>query len=540
VIRSATARAVVALALIAALGGPARAEGSVELYVDPAIAATDREAVRTAVERDIGRPVKLVDRAPAGEGITVTKGPAGSAVVAYRSGDRVTERALDLPEDPAQRAQAIALLSGNVVRDEAAELLRQLQKDAVPPAPAPPAPPAAEAPKPPAPKPAASKADPEKATTTSDEAKGEPPPKPAPFECVDPAEADVVGGDFVPFVGLSSVRGLEGTRVVSFNMIGGITRGISGAEVGGMFNITAGPVCGAQVAGIFDVAVGSVRGDQLGGLAAVALGRVEGGQLGGLATWSGQGVRGLQLAGLANHAGDHVEGVQLAGLVNHAGGRTSGLQFAGLVNVARDVKGVQFAGIASVAKGDVEGVQVGSVNVATGHARVQAGLLNVAESVDVPLGLVSIMKKGETQGFASVSSWGLVAAGLRHGNGFIHNVYGIGALPFASRARGAVVFGIGLTPASSDRVSLDVDAMLHGVHSFRSYAPAMVAELKVPIRVKVGERVSLWGAPGYSVALGDAVDEVDLNSFAVTIFETGPDKLVRGFPSATAGVMLEL
>ncbi len=495
---------VVVLALLGSCSAPARAQvTAVDLYVDPAIGATDREAVRSELERDLGRPVRLVEAAPAGDGLAVTKGAGESAVVAFRSGDRLTERAVDLPAGPADRARTIALLSGNVVRDEAAELLGQLQAKAprASAARAFPGQPTA----PSRPPPAASAERPAAAEAEKDDAAPEPPP----VRCVDSKDADWLGADLVPYIGLSSVRGAEGTRQLSLNAVGGLTRGIVGGELAGGLNLTRDTMCGGQLAGIVNVV--------------------------------GHSTRGVQIGGVLNVVGDRVEGTQIAGIATVAG-RTSGLQIGGIMNrAAGGLDGVQIAGIVNVASGKVDGAQIAPVNVATGHARVQVGVVNIAPTADAPIGLVSIMTKGRTQAFASVATWGLVSVGLRHGSGIVHNLYGVGATPFGDPARGVLTGGIGLTAASSKRATLDVDVLGHAVFRLdRNDPAAAVMELRVPIGVKLSDSFTLWGAPAYDVAIADSAEAADVNAFAVWILDDGPSSFVRGFPSVSAGVSLEL
>jgi len=266
-----------------------------------------------------------------------------------------------------------------------------------------------------------------------------------------------------------------------------------------------------------------------------------GGQIAGAVNVVGHATRGGQLAGIVNVVGGRVDGVQLAGIANVAG-RTYGLQLGGIMNrTAGGIDGVQVGGIVNVASGQVDGAQVAPINVASRHARVQVGVVNVAPTADAPIGLVSIMTQGRTQAFASVASWGLVGAGLRHGSGIVHNVYGVGARPFGDPARGVVTAGIGLGAVSSERAFLDVDALVHVVMAFDSKErPATVTELRVPIGVKLSERFALWAAPAYDLAVGDSVEAVDLDAFAVTIVDDGPSTFVRAFPSVSAGVLLEL
>ena len=150
--------------------------------------------------------------------------------------------AINLPAEPDRAEELVALLAGNLVRDEAAELGAALKKKTEkPPAPAP----AAKPPPDPAPGPVA-------------------PPRPCAREGV---RTDPIGVDFLPFLGTSTFVGVGISRRFSLNILGGYTAGLEGSwRYRGLVNIESEFACGLQMAGLANLAVGPVRGAQLAGI----------------------------------------------------------------------------------------------------------------------------------------------------------------------------------------------------------------------------------------------------------------------------------
>ena len=125
----------------------------------------DAAAIEGAVEHELGVP--LVIEPSAVERLEITMTGRRANVTYYAPGREPVTRSVDLPRDPQRALETIAFLAGNLARDEASELLRQLsptvpgsEPDEVPlpppPLPPPPPPPSP----PPAPKPAAPAAKP--------------------------------------------------------------------------------------------------------------------------------------------------------------------------------------------------------------------------------------------------------------------------------------------------------------------------------------------------------------------------------------------
>lgn len=162
--------------------------------------------------------------------------------------------------------------------------------------------------------------------------------------------------------GLSTHGSLSGQVVNNFsiNLLGGYTSGVNGVELGGGFNINKRNVDYLQAGGIFNLVGGSVHGLQMAGINNTVLDSVKGVQISGIYNNVKGSVRGMQMAGGINRVNDSFIGVQMAGVgnLNHKG--TKGLQVGGLFNYSKNLNGVQ----------------IGLVNVADTSSGLSIGLLN--------------------------------------------------------------------------------------------------------------------------------------------------------------------
>ncbi|MEI9941730.1 MAG: hypothetical protein WDO69_31340 [Pseudomonadota bacterium] len=425
----------------------------------------DPESLRKAVELELKRPVALTTTVPAAgtPSLTVVTHPNHTVTVSYltSSGLRRT-RSIGMPEDAARGAEVIALLAGNLSRDEAAELLAQLAAKASPPASA--AGPESETPT----KDAAGKPDaaPEPSAVAT-----RPPPSPqhaplsnppplletpapainlsllAPTALYRDSERRIFVAEFglayshvgelhgagLNLFALHTERDLRGMSFATFyNYSGGTVTGVSGSAVvnrrrrlrgvafSGVLNLGSADAQGASFAGLanleqdfegFQAAglvnwAGIFRGGQAAGLFDWA-DRFEGAQSAGLVNWA-TGFQGAQIAGLFNRV-RRFEGVQAAGLVNWANG-SQGLQLAGAFNRAEAFTGLQAAGALNIAD-SLSGLEFGGVNLAGDVQGLQLGVVNVAGDVQgLQLGVVNVAKHvdGTSIGLVSVANNGRV------------------------------------------------------------------------------------------------------------------------------------
>jgi hypothetical protein len=370
------------------------------------------EAIRRAIELELKRPVALSksstlpESAPSGaSGLFVVVRADHTVTVSFHAESGVTRtRSIGLPQDPARGAEVIALLSGNLSRDEAAELLASLAAKADANAAAEnastAAPAAAEPSKPtpspvaPAPKTAASAPKKSKPDLNGDLLTA---PYPAfdvtlapPLSLIPNSERHLINLELG--LAYSHVGALNG---MGFNVLLLRTeRDVTGFSYATLYNRTGGTTYGVSGAALLN------RG-----------GDVQGATFAGLASFQ-RDLQGYALSGMVNRS-RNVVGGQLAGVVNSAD-ELSGLQLSGIVNVADRIRGAQ----------------VGLINVA-GHVEgLQLGLVNVAKHVDgAALGLVSIAGNGRAQALLWASTFMPLNAAAKFTVGAFYTQLGGGYQP---------------------------------------------------------------------------------------------------------------
>jgi hypothetical protein len=506
--------------------GVAPAAGALPVTIKLVSTPIQAEAIRSALEAELGVPVR-VDDVPSDESLAVTV-KWRRATVSYRSKQgEATTRSLDLPANAEQAVEVIALLAGNLARDEASELLSRLAPPPSPePEPAPaesdpaPAPPPAEAPAPAEPekKPEPPKTEEKKpaneAAKLDELIRGEPLPANLtlfhPLTLLDRTERRALRGELG--LAYSRVGAIEGAAFTGGYLR--IEKHVRGAV--GSFGLTRvdGDVAGFQWAGFFTEGHGTLRGAEIANIGSLRWGNVEGAQAGGLIGYA-KNVTGAQIAAGAGIA-DDVLGGQIA-LVAWArdvrGGQIS------LVGATRDLEGGQIS-LVSVAR-DVDGGQIGLVNVAR-QVDFQLGLVNVAERVDgAALGLVNIAGNGHVQptAFTLLGDPYSLNAGVKFVAGWTYSLLAAGTLNDGSGAlRTRAEGGTGLHWELSafrnapvvDRVALEL-----GGHVSHTWFPPETGEQDfLHYRGTANFRTFgfLWLSVGYDVShdlspFGEGLDE---------------------------------
>jgi hypothetical protein len=404
------------------------------LSIDVAATRLDREAIRRSIARELRANIVLADgpRPSAdhrGVALSVRVDGARTATVSYRdSQQRALTRSVPLPVEESRAVEVIALLAGNLARNEALDLLTEAPTgDETTPAPPPGAGLAEQEPIPP---------------MVPNSA------PPAPFEASPPRVLNL--SLFWPLAlephsaertinielgaAYSKVGAIEGVGLNIFVLhINHELRGVavatgwvreegsgSGLALSALVHEGFGGFQGAEIAGVANRREGSTVGLRLAGVASLG-GDLDGATAAGAFNLAGD-VRGLQ-ASVVNMARD-VEGVQFSAAVGIARD-VDGLQGA-VASVARDVSGAQVAATVNVAR-NVEGTQIGLVNVAGNVSGLQLGLVNVADRVDgVSLGLASFAQNGRVQGVAWSSTLRPVNLAARFQVGHFYSQLGAG------------------------------------------------------------------------------------------------------------------
>jgi len=477
---------------------------------------TEGQGLRVALENTLGVAVSEPKSEKSEELATVVvrRHASGNVTIVFvRPDGREVERTLDLPADRALATETIALAAGNLVRDEAAELVAALTLPAPP----------------------AETGTPSDGAPSAEVASAPPLPTTRRVSCTD-AEPIFFGADFAPYAGTSS-KYADRRRTLSFNFVAGYTRGLRGFELGVGANIESAFMCGVQIAAGANVVLGDVHGVQL-AIADVALGTVQGVQLGVVTRAKGD-IEGAQVSTVAMGGGSLV-GAQV-GLVNVLGGSVTGNQ-SGVVNVAAaDVHGAQL-GVVNVASGNVEGVQIGTTNVATGEVRgTQVGVVNYADVSDYPVGVVSVVRHGRT----SVDGWatesGIAMAGVRHGGRVIHNVYGVG---FRGTAPSGWSFALGLGARLPllPKLHVDFETIAYWVQRREPFVQdAQVASVGASFGYALTPVFGLFAAPTYNVLITPDKELAEVGPpWGSTLLYEGGTVTVRAWPGATLGIRASL
>ncbi|HTA89265.1 MAG TPA: hypothetical protein VK745_06810 [Polyangiaceae bacterium] len=374
----------------------------------------DPEVVRRAIELELKRPVAVQKVQTAAEGLPEAPRPSllvvvhadHTASVAYRAENGVTRtRSIGLPQDSARSAEVIALLSGNLARDEAAELLASLAARSNSANAPPQDTPSAEAP-----------SNPPGATATNEPPKAAA-PAPTPAKSVATKKtAPTFDGDLLT----TPYPAFDLTLLPPLSLIRNSERHVINAELGLVYS-HVGELYGVG----FNVLVlhteRTVRGLSFASLYNQTDRGTDGVSASGVLNRAGS-VQGFAFGGVGNFQAD-LKGGALAGVVSRTrDGR--GVEVAGILSIARDFSGLQLAGVTNVAR-ELSGAQLGVVNVAGDVHGVQIGVVNVAKHVDGgAIGLVSIADNGRIQPVLWASTFMPLNAAVKFTVGLLYSELG--------------------------------------------------------------------------------------------------------------------
>jgi hypothetical protein len=305
-----------------------------------------------------------------------------------------------------------------------------------------------------------------------------------------PARVSVVPG--LSTQGKADVRT---TCNFSFNIFGGVTGGVNGVEIGGLFNIDKMNVQYVQVAGLFNSVGGNVTGVQVGGLYNTAKGNLKGIQIGGLTNYVQKEVEGIQVSGIHNHAGQKLYGIQVAGISNYTRNNLKGIQVAGISNISsKGTAGLQISGIFNYAK-HLKGLQIGLINVAD-------------SSSGFSLGLVNITKKG----FHKVALYSNEVLNMniayKSGNPKLYNILLAGINAGSNDKAFAYGYGLGHEIMLGKRVTINPELTTQYVYLGNWHYFNMLGRLQVIATIKLGNNIALFGGPAFSAYYTDQVDAV--------------------------------
>ena len=333
-----------------------------------------------AVSEELGAPSVAADSpdSAAARGVlTITYRPrTKELVVSYSDRARGTvTRVVPAPERVAEVAGFAALVAGNLVRDQAAELLPAVPAVA------------------PALQTTATAAPP---VSPPEMAASEQPPKAPP-----PVHWRGNASLFYPLATNLDVPELETN--FDFNLLYGHIGALNGLELG-MVSTVSRDAQGVQVSGLTNLVGGQVRAGQFSSLFN-----------------RGRRVDGVQVA-LVNRSDEAMQGLQL-GALNLAGSLSQGAQL-GAFNSSGNFEGVQI-GVINVGK-RVRGMQVGLINVADDVDGAPIGLISVSKTGGVhPLAWSSTTTYANLAvKFATRYTYTMLGGAIHYDGG--HDLYGAG------------------------------------------------------------------------------------------------------------------
>jgi len=456
------------------LFAPARAEAQSEaqtselsVLIEAAPNTLNADSIRDAIGIELG---VRVSASPGSDQVGVLRVRVSAkrrADLEFGTAQRSVRRGIDLPTDDARAVETIALLAGNLVRDEASELVAELRRremerkaaaaaalaatdgSGLPKggsekagtadvsaesgtAPRPPSsataspPPTAASPRPPAVAATAGA----KPSPPDERGKAEPAPGVKlkdtffnaslfhPVSIHSDSELRRFNLELALIYGrIGALNGFGATVLVS-----SVDKGFRGVQLTGLASYTGGDSTGVSAAGGATISRGLLRGVEGAGGVNLRLGGPKGDRP--FSFTEGARLEGVQVAGGYNHLAGNGEGAQL-GTVNVTMGSLDGLQL-GVVNYANRLRGAQL-GAVNVGH-ETNGAQLGAVNVG-GHADgFQLGAVNVANEMNgVPIGLVSVAKNTRFSAIAFASTRFPANVGLKTITGHVVNEYSIGA-----------------------------------------------------------------------------------------------------------------
>ncbi|MGC4093476.1 MAG: hypothetical protein QM756_37380 [Polyangiaceae bacterium] len=409
------------------------------VWLDVAQSGLDASRVRSAIARELGVEIDVATSPNAPLRIAVSNDRHAQVMFRTESGEELS-RNVDLPQDPERQEEVIALMVGNLSRNEAAELLAALQPapSTPPPKPAepPPAPPPKAKPKPAAPP----EKKPDRRLGSGYLYSSQPGANAAlfhPLSLLKDSDRRVLAIE--ASLGYSRVGAIQGIGL----SLGGVRveHQVQGVVLGLGMTQVLGPVRGGQVSVLYNETRGEQVGFDLSGVLLYQAAPLTGASLAGIGSISDD-VDGIAVSGLFGY-GRKLSGGRIAGLATIASEDVSGVQVAGLFTRSKGLRGVAVSGLLNLT-GDMDGVALSLVNVGGRVRGTQIGFVNVATRVDgVQVGLVNYSRdNGDTQLIAYGSNVTPINVGVKFTTGYGYSEFGVGG-DVASR-EGQVFAGAGV------------------------------------------------------------------------------------------------
>jgi hypothetical protein len=325
----------------------------------------------------------------------------------------------------------------------------------------------------------------------------------------------------IPFVGTNRKLSANVENRLSFNVLGGVSKGTHGFEAGTIFNIDRENVKGAQLAGLFNIVGDSVKGTQLAGLFNITGSSVSGFQGAALMNVNIGSQSGFQVAGMMNLNSKRSSGINLAGLMN-IGGVCNGVQIAGMGNISDTLKGLAIAGVFNVAdygKGSAQisygfnkqnhgttWLQLAALFNSANYLRgIQIAPFNYADSATgVPFGFFSFVKKGVHQIELNGDELFPLNISFRSGVNAFYNILSIGFNPGLEKKLWQLGYGAGTSFKLKNKLRSDITFSMHHVSAGEFYfATNELYKVYWGLEYKFGKKFSIAAGPTFNLFVTD-------------------------------------
>ncbi|MEO5643155.1 MAG: hypothetical protein ABIQ40_12590 [Bacteroidia bacterium] len=262
-----------------------------------------------------------------------------------------------------------------------------------------------------------------------------------------------------------NIRGLQ--LCGGANVVGGNVKGVQGS---GGFNFTMGALHGVQVSGGSNFLLDTLVGVQLAGGSNVIRGRVYGGQIAGGINIATNDLDGFQLAGGGNFTNGKMNRLQVSGGLNYAG-MTKGIQLSGGANISADtMTGLQISSGLNFAR-HTNGMQIAVLNISQELKGFQIGVLNISDTCSggIPIGLLSIVRKGLHQLEFSSTETGFLNIAFRSGVPAFHSILVAGFDPQSSAWTYGYGFGHDFRLGNKFNINFDGYYQHYSTHGYSDY-----------------------------------------------------------------------
>jgi hypothetical protein len=274
-----------------------------------------------------------------------------------------------------------------------------------------------------------------------------------------------------PPISTNRLLSFNTTNNVSLNLIGGNSKGLNGAELGGGYNYVDGDVRGFQAGGVMNLVSENVKGAQVAGVFNGVLEDVKGVQIAGVSNLNDKTTNGVQISGVFQST-RILNGIQIAGILNRAK-VANGIQISGLINLVDSANiSLQIGGLFNKAS-NVNGVQVsGFINTCDTLNGLQIGIFNRANCLKngLAIGLFNHFKNGYNKLEIAYNELGTTSLGYRSGWAPLHFHY-FGGINMHDKESRFVQAGAGLASSIplTSKLNFQADLNIRNTHDLDNF-----------------------------------------------------------------------